>query len=366
MTKKVLYFVQLPQPRHGVSVLNEIISESKVINEGLEKSVLPIRFTNNHQDLNKINFYKLIAMLKLAIKLIMRLRKFRPDVAYFTITPSGVAFLRDLLFVSIFKIFHVKVIYHLHGVGIAKSIEKNTWLKRLYRYAFRDTTIIHLSKGLLKSEVLDFFPEFSQASFALVNGVESFKVERAVRSEKKNILFLSNLKRSKGVFDLLSIFKGVHDEFPHAHLNVAGGSTSSQVDEEIRGTIESLGLKDSITLHGFVDGEKKQELLANADLFLHPTHDDALPLVLLEAMKYGIPIVATNIGAIAEIIHNGVNGYVCEPKNCQEMIGKSIQFLNSPTKCLNIEENATRLFDERYSLEVFQKEFKLILHNALK
>lgn len=364
--KKVLYFVQLPLPRHGVSVLNEIISDSKVINDGVEKSILPIRFTNNHQDLNKVNFSKLIAMVKLAIKLIMRLRKFRPDVAYFTITPSGVAFLRDLLFVSIFKLFRVKMIFHLHGVGIAKSIEKKTWLKRLYRYAFRDATIIHLSEGLLKSEVLDIFPEFSQSSYALVNGVDSFKMKKAISSEKNNILFLSNLKRSKGVFDLLNIFKGIHDEFPCAHLNIAGGSTSVQVDKEIKDAIESLGLRESITLHGFVDGERKQELLSSADLFLHPTHDDALPLVLLEAMKYGVPIIATNIGAIAEIIHNGVNGYVCEPKNCQEMIDKSIQLLSSPSECLNIEENAIRLFEERYSLEVFQEEFKLILHNALK
>jgi glycosyltransferase involved in cell wall biosynthesis len=364
--KKVLYFVQLPLPRHGVSVLNEIISESKVINEGIEKNILPIRFTSNHQDLNKVSFGKLLAMFKLAFQLIIRLFTFRPNVAYFTLTPSGVAFLRDLLFVSIFKLFRIKVIYHLHGVGIAKSIENKTWLRKLYRYAFRNAIIIHLSKGLLKSEVLDTFPEFNKTSYSLVNGVDSLRVEKTVIGDRKNILFLSNLKRSKGIFDLLTIFKGIHNEFPDAHLNIAGGSTSVQVDEEIKNNIKSLGLYDSITLHGFVGGEKKQELLANADLFLHPTHDDALPLVLLEAMKYGIPIIATDIGAIAEIIENAVNGYVCEPMNCQEMIYKSIQLLNSPDECSNIEENAIRLFDEKYSLEVFQKEFKLILHNTFK
>jgi glycosyltransferase involved in cell wall biosynthesis len=363
---KVLYFVQLPPPRHGVSVLNEIICESEVINDGMRKSILPIRFTSNHQDLNKINLKKLLAMVGLTIKLFWRLLTFRPNVVYFTLTPSGIGFLRDLLFVSVFKMFRIETIYHLHGVGIVKSIMRKPNLKKLYRYAFRNATIIHLSKGLLKSEVLDVFPEFKHNCYSLVNGVESSRIEKSTSLHCKDILFLSNLKRSKGVFDLLSIFKGIHNEFSDAHLNIAGGSTSTQVDEEIKSTIVSLGLSGSVTLHGFVSGLEKQKLLAKADLFLHPTHDDALPLVLLEAMKYGIPIVATNIGAIGEIIDDGVNGYVVECGDCQAMTKTSIELLNSVTRRSEIEKNARSIFYEKYSLEVFQNEFKLILHNVLK
>jgi glycosyltransferase involved in cell wall biosynthesis len=364
--KKILYFVQLPPPRHGVSILNEIICESSVINDGLCQNILPIRFTSNHQDLNKINIKKLFALLMLILRLFWRLLSYRPDIVYFTLTPSGVGFLRDLLFVSVFKIFRVKVMYHLHGVGIAKSILKRPFLKKLYRYTFRNSTIVHLSAGLLKTEIIDHFPEFKENSYSLVNGVDSYKVTEVYSNNSNNILFLSNLKRSKGVFDLLKIFKKIHTEFPNAHLNIAGGSTSKQVDIEIVDTIESLGLTKNITLHGFVDGAFKHELLSQADLFLHPTHDDALPLVLLEAMKYGVPIIATDIGAISEIVCNGENGFVFACGDCSAMAGKSIELLHSPQDCTDISQNSRKLFKEKYSLDIFQKNFKFILKNALK
>ena len=107
--KKILYFVQLPPPRHGVSVLNEIICESTVINDGLCQNILPIRFTSNHQDLNKVNIKKLFSLFLLTIQLFWRLLSFRPNIVYFTITPSGIGFLRDLLFAflkfSVLKLF---------------------------------------------------------------------------------------------------------------------------------------------------------------------------------------------------------------------------------------------------------------------
>ena len=179
-------------------------------------------------------------------------------------------------------------------------------------------------------------------------------------------MFLSNLKRSKGVFDLLSIFKKIHSEYPSAHLNIAGGSTSQQVDDEIENTIKSLGLSDNITLHGFVDGCEKQKLLSQADLFLHPTHDDALPLVLLEAMKYGIPIIATDIGAISEIIQENLNGFVFERGDCSAMAYKSIELLNSPKILADISHASVKLFEQKYSLDIFKENFKSILKNALK
>ncbi len=365
--KKILYFVQLPPPRHGVSVLNEIICESTVINDDLCQNILPIRFTSNHQDLNKVNIKKLLSLFLLTIQLFWRLLSFRPNIVYFTITPSGIGFLRDLLFVSVLKIFRVKVIYHLHGVGIAKSILKRPFLKCLYRFAFSNSTIIHLSEGLLQSEIVNNFPEFEQSSHALVNGVDSFIIDTPTKiNSSYNILFLSNLKRSKGVFDLLRIFKVIHSEFPNAHLNIAGGSTSQQVDAEIETTVKSFGLIDNITFHGFVDGCEKQKLLSQADLFLHPTHDDALPLVLLEAMKYGIPIIATDIGAISEIVQDNINGFVFARGDCSGMASKSLEVLNSPKISAEISKNSTRLFNERYSLDIFQKKFKLILKNTLK
>ena len=65
------------------------------------------------------------------------------------------------------------------------------------------------------------------------------------------------------------------------------------------------------------EGKEKDRLLRESDIFFLPSYNEGMPMSILDAMGYGLPIVSTDVGGIPKIVHNGENGHVCEPGDVQ-------------------------------------------------
>lgn len=83
--------------------------------------------------------------------------------------------------------------------------------------------------------------------------------------------------------------------------------------EEARVRATELGLLDSVEFLGWIDGERKSRLLSVADIFVLPSYYEGLPISLLEAMSWGIPIISTTVGGIPELVRDGTSGILIEP-----------------------------------------------------
>ena len=147
MKKNILLFFQVPPPIHGVTVMNQHILESKEIQKQYNVSSIKISYGLSIRGLGKFNIFKILKIFKYIWSLFYKLFFFKPDIIFFTITPCGVAFLRDSIYVFIMKMFRVKIIYHLHGKGISKYYRRLIY-KILYKYVFNNSKIILLSKKL--------------------------------------------------------------------------------------------------------------------------------------------------------------------------------------------------------------------------
>ena len=128
---KILYFVHLPPPLHGVSTVNKFIAGSALINEGFEIKIISINYSNDLNQLDSFSVRKIFKLVSLIFKVLFNLIVFKPNYVYFSIVPLGVGFIRDSFFVVLFKVFGAKIIYHLHGNGI--SDVKNILI---YNYRF--------------------------------------------------------------------------------------------------------------------------------------------------------------------------------------------------------------------------------------
>jgi glycosyltransferase involved in cell wall biosynthesis len=364
--KKILYFIQMPPPHHGVSILNKIIYESDMVNKGFERILLPIKFSNTHEDINKVTIKKLINMFLLNVKLFITILIKKPDCIYFTLTPIGSGFLRDLLFISTMKIFKTKRIYHLHGVGILNQIQRKPRLQHLYNYAFNNSSIIHLSDGLLKSEITNSFLDIKYKGFVVNNGIDEEKNFFHRKKEDVRLLFLSNLFPSKGIFDVLRAFKIISEQFPDVYLDIAGGSSGRDVDNKIENIVNAYNLKSKIVFHGFLSGDEKVAIFNSASIFVHPTYNDAFPLVLLEAMKYGLPIISTRIGAISEIVINNKTGYLIDCGDYVELANKCIKLIGDEKEYKSMSKMAQKVFKEQYTLEKFQNNMKTVFQEICR
>ena len=83
--------------------------------------------------------------------------------------------------------------------------------------------------------------------------------------------------------------------------------------------IEEMDLVDQFELMGFVSQDKVAELLYQADCYVQPSLQEGIPVAIMEALATGLPVVATNLAGIPELVENGVTGYLVEPANAGEL-----------------------------------------------
>jgi glycosyltransferase involved in cell wall biosynthesis len=122
-------------------------------------------------------------------------------------------------------------------------------------------------------------------------------------------LFLGLLGNRKGIFDLLPAFKQASEEMPNLRLRIGG---NGDVDAT-RVCVRTLGLENSVCLLGWISGSVKDQELHRADIFVLPSYNEGLPMSVLEAMAWGLPVVTTPVGGIPELIENRVDGLLVRP-----------------------------------------------------
>jgi len=363
MKPKLLCIMQLPPPVHGQSVVNSIVDSSKAIREKFDYKAIPLRFADL-LNLGKFSFKKILKMLLYCFVIIGHLMVFRPKLVYFTITHIGAPFYRDCVFVFILKLFRKKIVFHLHGKGIKNNLD-SSFKRFLYRNVFKNCSIIVLAESL-KYDIESIAENCN--IYTLANGLPG--PDQTCNSKNQSafpeLLFLSNIEITKGVFtllDSLEILKKNRIEFKAVF---AGGLVKSISLLDFERQIETKELKDFVSYVGPVYGEDKSKILNKADVFVFPTYNDCFPLVILEAMQDGLPVVSTFEGAIPDIVDDGVTGFLVPQKNPQALAEKLKILINNPELRLKMGEAGRKKFFEKYTVDKFENNLVDIFNKILE
>lgn len=177
-----------------------------------------------------------------------------------------------------------------------------------------------------------------------------------------HFLTISNLNSSKGTWILLEACRllqerGVHDFCVH----FVGAGTAEINEKDFRGSIETQGLSDVAQYHGRLYGEEKERLLHKADVFVHPTLNDCFPLVLLEAMQHALPIIATPVGAIPDMVEDGVTGFIIPEQDTKALAEAMQSFIEHPERIRSMGEAARERFLHSYTADQFEQHLLHIL-----
>lgn len=151
--------------------------------------------------------------------------------------------------------------------------------------------------------------------------------ERSAPVEKKvpagpQVLFLGEIGQRKGAYDLPAVIRGVRAVMPQVRFVIAGSGDI----EGVRGMLDPLDT-DAVTFPGWVRGEDKARLLRESSLYFLPSYNEGLPMSVLDAMGYALPIVSTNVGGIPQLVTNGRNGMLTEPGDTQAMAEAIVHIL---------------------------------------
>lgn len=351
-TKKILFLMQLPPPVHGAAVISQSILNSEKVKNAFRISSINISTARTISDIGKGGTFKLFKSVGLWFKTCIRIISFRPQIVYITLSPVGPAFLKDAMLVMISKIFsRAEMVIHLHGKGIKKAMNTSP-SAGFYQLVFKNTNVIHLSKSLLD----DLSGIRGLKSKRVVNnGIADGSIEK-IPHKGINIIYLSNMVRSKGALTLLEATKILKDRGVSGfQVHFAGEWFESDFREEFMSYLSANNLDETCHYKGSVYGEEKQQFFASADLMVFPTSypNECFPLVILEALSYGIPVISTNEGAIPEIIDDGTDGFIIPAKN-PEMLSETLELILDDNEQLNNMSVAARTkYSEKYQLDRF-------------
>lgn len=293
----------------------------------------------------------------------------RFDKVYFTCTRSYLGFLKDFQLLLLSKLFHKKVVNHLHGADFNSFYNNSGKLKQLIKWSYSK---VNSSIVLLPSMRSQFF-SFPNMNIEVVKNSYPSEFENAVidlNDKKCQILYLSNLIESKGILIFMDSIKEILESHPAIVVKIAGWpmgdylSSSQEIKLKFEGKYDSLRqlFPNRLFYVGLVFGLEKQKILAESSIFILPTFypTEAFPLTIIEAMRFGNAIITTNHNYLNDVV-NEDNGFLVKTNSVEDLTEKINLLLLNKTKLENTQKHNILEAKQKYSPKIFNREIARII-----
>ena len=256
-------------------------------------------------------------------------------------TSSRGSFLRKSMIMYVAKFFGKKTILHVHGSEFKVFYDKSSQIiKNFIEKTFDNADcVIVLSK-----QWKDIISQITKNTNIQIV-YNPIKIHEPNKLEGTNFLFMGRLGKRKGVFDIFEAAKSVCGDVV---INLYGD-----------GEIDKSLAPDNVKIHGWVSGEEKDKIFKNSDALLLPSYNEGLPISILEAMSYGMPIISTPVGGIVEAVENNVNGFIVNCGDTKDLAAK-INALCDKNLRQKMGEESFRLVKEKFDVEIIKTRLKEI------
>ena len=285
---------------------------------GLLVAHLDTRDPRPHETVAKLDVRNVWLAVKHAWELERLLRRWRDAAVYIPISQSTLGYLRDAVLMGLARLHRRRLYLHLHGADFRPFYDSThpfmRWVIRVtlrsaYQLWILSLAIAPAFDGLMPRERLrkleNVVPDGRPAP-------DPFS-DRDEATDGVRILYLGNQYNGKNCFDLLAALSHLGPRASAWRVRIAGTSLSS-VKPRLEGQIAHLRSRGiAVETVGLVDREQKRREFAWADIFAYPTQFDGQPLVLLEALAAGLPIVSTRHGAIPDTLRDGREALLVDP-----------------------------------------------------
>ena len=343
MKKKVCMIVPNPMVKGGIAAVVNGYRGSQ-----LEKDY-KIIYVESYRDGNKLA--KLVKGIRGYFHFVKVLLIDRPDIVHIH-SSFGPSFYRKMPFIYMASWANLPIINHIHGADfdefyVNASKKKREKIKKVYS---KCSVIIALSEEW-KQRLSQIVPESKITIIENYSMPHEDALKQRLKRQCNNIvLFLGELGRRKGCYDIPGVIKKVKEEITTVKFILAGAG--SEADEAaIKRLVDEKGVTENVVFPGWVRGDEKDRLLRDSDLFFLPSYNEGMPMSVLDAMGYGLPIVSTNVGGIPKIVQNGENGYCCEPGDTDIMATRITHLLDDAELREKCEKASYQIVKESYSID---------------
>ncbi|WP_238845664.1 glycosyltransferase family 4 protein [Nostoc edaphicum] len=305
-------------------------------------SEVNIRHIVTHQEGSTA--FKIIIFLSAIYKFFWMLIREEVDIVQLEISQRG-SVLRQAIMALLAWVFHKPIILHAHGSQFhVFYAELAKWIQQLLRWVFcKCQRLVVLSEswktfyienlGLKPEQVVVFYNPVKIPAEVPLRSV----------SKKVNLLFLGRIGQRKGAFDLIKAFSLLPTEYKTKSSMIMAGDGDI---EQARNLVTTLNLENYIKLPGWIGSDERDILLTEADVFVLPSYNEGLPLAMLEAMAWELPVIVTPVGGIPEIVTQSDNGLIVDPGNVEQLSDAVKSLIENESLRLSLGSKArTSVFD---------------------
>lgn len=267
---------------------------------------------------------KIIRLLFHYLFFIYKLLTNRYDLIHQNTSLGRLGVKRDAIYLTISKIFKKRVLVFFHGwdqdYANWVATNPNCALRKIFIKAdgfvvlandFKNTLI---EWGFPEEKI---FVETTIVDESLLTGYDNDSKLR-VAEKNVNILFLARIEKHKGIYEAVNAYAILKEKMNNVELFIAGdGSETIEVTKYVK----KKNIPD-IYFVGYVTGREKRELFGKSHIYVFPTnHFEGMPITVLEAMSFGLPVITRPVGGIKDFFENGKMGFLTQSNNPEDFAG---------------------------------------------
>jgi glycosyltransferase involved in cell wall biosynthesis len=302
---------------------------------------------------------KFFTALKAWVRVAVLLRKLDAPLVHVQ-TASRASFWRKAVVCLMARAAGRPYIVHLHGGGFSRFYEHECGRigQSLIRSILAQAALVIALSEEWRERLQKICPRARVE--VLHNGVRIPDCERSqpVAKREPTLLFLGHLLPDKGVYELVKAFAQIAGRFPGVKL-VLGGVGQAGAVRELAG---QLGVSDRVELPGWLGPESKSAALAASTMFLLPSYHEGMPMALLEAMSWGVPVIVTPVGGIPQIVKHEVNGLLIPAADVAALTTAIERLLQDPALRIRLGNAARSTIVAGFSLEDAVRKLDNIYH----
>lgn len=254
------------------------------------------------------NSEKIVFFILALVKTLKAFSKRSNRIVHLHVSQDG-SFFRKLIVFIVAKLFKKKVMIHIHGSNFQTFISRNCIIRWIAKkqFSLSDRVIV------LSANTQAFIENFESRANVIKLYNPALSVENLRSSNRKGlkILFMGRLSQRKGTYDLLDVIREHKTYFTDKKVEfIIAGDGDLATSREI---VNNNGLGEIVQIPGWVSGNEKHDLLKSADIYILPSYKEQMPMSILEAMAYGLPIISTFVAGIPEMVEDQINGILLNP-----------------------------------------------------
>ncbi len=327
--------------RGGVSSVIQAYMESELSRK------YKLRWLETQDDKNK--FTKLLFFLSAVVR--SPYYYINSDIIHIH-TASYNSFYRKSIFILLSKLFKRKLVLHIHGGGFGEFLSEAKQFKKFYiLFLLKMADVLICLSPIKVNEIKN---ELTGKLIKVILNPLLFDISECKGVNSKDtvkILFAGWIEKEKGVFDLIKAFSIVCQNHTNVRLIIAGKGKIA----EGKNLALKLNVDEKTEFPGWLSKEEMKKVLSESDIFCLPSYSEGIPMSIIEAMAFSLPVITTPVGGIPDIVESGNTGIFVNPGDVESLSNKLSFLIESKKVRLEIGKNAKKFVKQNCKIDIISK-----------